>query len=138
MSDIIKNNWKQDHVAHAVKDIEASIAFYQNIFGFSLIHREDLPNVKLAFIGLANTKIELLESINNQSLDKFIKERGETLHHICFEVDDIRAELAALKEKGVELIDETPRQGAENREIAFLKPETTNGVLIELCSKPLK
>ena len=81
-------------------------------------------------------KIELLQATDSNSpIAKFIDKRGEGVHHIAFEVEDIEAELARLKTKGFELIHETPKDGADNKRIAFLHPKTTNGVLVELCQE---
>lgn len=125
-----------DHVGIAVENLEAAISRYKTLYGFELDLREKVPTqqVEVAFLKLANTKIELLAPTSPEStLAKFLKNKGPGLHHICYEVKDIKAELAKLKAKGVELIDQTPRPGAHKTLIAFLHPKSTSGVLTELC-----
>ena len=128
-----------DHVGIAVTDLDASIAFYQRSFGFTVELRESVPsqNVEVAFLGLPGTKIELLAPLSeSSSLTKFLKTRGPGLHHICYRVADIRKELARLKALGHVLIDESPRPGAHHSLIAFVHPKSCEGVLTELCEYP--
>lgn len=128
-----------DHVGIAVKDLKQSIQKYQDDFGFTLELEEDVPSqkVKVAFIRLANTCIELLQPTDVESLTaKFIAKSGEGLHHMCFQVSDIIKTLSELKHKGYVAIDETPRSGSRHTQIAFLHPKSTGGVLIELCQYP--
>ena len=131
-----------DHVGIAVENLDLAISDYQSKFGFKLDLREKVPSqkVELAFLKLDNTKLELLMPTSPDStLRKFLDSRGPGLHHICYEVGDIVAELARLKELGLKLIDQVPRPGAHNTLIAFLHPKSTGGVLTELCQyKPLK
>lgn len=125
-----------DHVGIAVHDLQRAIERYSLDFGFTLELEEDIPSqkTKAAFLKLGNSYIELLTPMDESSLiAKFLATRGEGLHHICFEVPDIRAELTSLKSKGYQLIDESPRTGARHSEIAFIHPKSTGGVLIELC-----
>lgn len=128
-----------DHLGIAVLNIDAALAEYQKNFGFVLDSREIISSqrVEVAFIRLPNTLIELLAPQDDSSpLAKFLAKRGPGLHHICYRVEDIRAELARLKGAGVQLIDEVPRPGAHHTEIAFLHPKSTGGVLTELCEHP--
>ena len=125
-----------DHVGIAVENLDLAIADYLSKFGFKLELREKVASqkVELAFLKLDNTKIELLTPTSPEStLRKFLDSRGPGLHHICYEVADIVAELKRLKDLGLKLIDETPRAGAHNTLIAFLHPKSTAGVLTELC-----
>ena len=125
-----------DHVGIAVENLDLAIADYLSKFGFKLELREKVASqkVELAFLKLDNTKIELLTPTSPEStLRKFLDTRGPGLHHICYEVDDIVAELKRFKDLGLKLIDETPRAGAHNTLIAFLHPKSTAGVLTELC-----
>ncbi|MBX7144391.1 MAG: methylmalonyl-CoA epimerase [Oligoflexia bacterium] len=125
-----------DHIGIAVENLEASISYYRDTFGFALDIRELVPSqkVEVAFVSLANTKIELLAATDSDStLAKFLRERGPGLHHICYRVPNIEVELARLKAAGIRLIDEKPRPGAHHTRIAFLHPKSTQGVLTELC-----
>ncbi|RMG42613.1 MAG: methylmalonyl-CoA epimerase [Candidatus Dadabacteria bacterium] len=125
-----------DHVAFAVLDLDQSIDFYEKNFGFKLEYREKLESqgVELAFLALSNTKIELLAALDEESvLNKFLKKRGPGLHHVCYRVDNINYELSRLRHSGFKLIDTEPRPGAHNTLIAFIHPESTGGVLTELC-----
>lgn len=127
-----------DHIGIAVENLDQSIAFYRDTFGFALELREAVPTqkVEVAFLTLANTKIELLaSSAPDSTLAKFLRERGPGLHHVCYQVKDIEQELARLKASGIRLIDEKPRPGAHHTLIAFLHPKSTQGVLTELCQK---
>ncbi len=126
---------KLDHIAIAVKSINESLAIWQELLGLNLLTTEEVPEqkVKVAILELGETHIELLEPISADSpVAKFIEKRGEGLHHIAIEVEDIKAELKKLKDAGTKLIDETPRTGAMGKKIAFIHPSGTNGVLIEL------
>lgn len=128
--------YRLDHIAYAVKDLEASIKHYHELFGFEVSHRETIETqgVELAFLDLENTKIELLTPCKETStLQKFLERRGEGIHHVCYEVSDIEKELSALAKKGVKLIDTVARDGAHNTLIAFIHPSSTEGVLTELC-----
>ncbi len=125
-----------DHISIAVLDISRAAAFFENALGLKISHTQEVPQqgVKIAFIELGNTSVELIEPLNESAnLNKFLKKRGQGLHHIAFAVDDIEKLLSSLREKGVKLIDETPRTGAEGKKIAFLYPDESTGVLIEIC-----
>ena len=126
-----------EHIGIAVKNLDESIKFYENVFGLKCYAVEEVKDqkVKTAFFQIGETKIELLESTETDGpISKFIEKRGEGIHHIAFKTKDINSSLKELKEKNIRLIDEQPRKGAEGLNIAFLHPKAANGVLIELCS----
>ena len=128
---------KIEHVGIAVKSIKGAMKFYGDILNLGLSEIVDVPNRKLriAFIELSGTKLELLESMGEGSvIDKFIQKKGEGIHHICFEVADFDKTVSELKDKKVEFVDE-PRTGAEAKKIVFLQPKNAFGVLIELKEK---
>ena len=134
---IPSNGWTLDHVGHAVESIEAALAFYTKHFGFEVELTEELPEhkVDVAFLSLANTSIELIAPrAGNKTLRRFLDRRGPGLHHICFEVADIGAELVRLTAEGIRTVDAVPRPGSRSSSIAFLHPDSTHGALIELCS----
>ncbi len=127
-----------EHIGIAVKDMESGIKFYEKILGLKCYAVEEIKDqkVKTAFFMVGQTKIELLESTDeNGPIAKFIEKKGEGIHHIAFAVNEIEASLQNLTNKGIELIDKTPRRGAEGLDVAFLHPKSGNGVLIELCEK---
>jgi methylmalonyl-CoA/ethylmalonyl-CoA epimerase len=129
---------KIEHLGIAVKDINASNDLFTKLFGKQPYKLEEVESegVKTSFFMIGESKIELLEATNNDSaIAKFIEKKGEGIHHIAFEVDDIDAEIARLKNEGFELIHTTPKDGADNKRIAFLHPKSTNGVLVELCQE---
>lgn len=129
---------KIEHIGIAVKSIEESLRYYENVLGLKCYAIEDVKDqkVKTAFLKIGETKLELLEATSNDSpIAKFIEKRGEGIHHIAFDTDDIKQSLNEIKTKGIRLIDETPRKGAEGLEIAFLHPKSTGGVLTEICKK---
>lgn len=125
-----------EHIGIAVKNLEESIAFYENVLGLKCYAIEEVKDqmVKTAFFKLGDTKIELLESTDPEGpIGSFITKKGEGIHHIAFAAEDIEESLAELREKGIRLIDRKPRLGAEGLHIAFLNPRSTGGVLTELC-----
>ena len=125
-----------EHIGIAVKNLEESIKFYEEILGLKCYQIEVVEDqkVKTAFFQIGQTKIELLESTDPEGpIGKFIEKRGEGIHHIAFATDKLASSLNDLKNKGIRLIDEEPRKGSEGLNIAFLHPKSTNGVLIELC-----
>jgi methylmalonyl-CoA/ethylmalonyl-CoA epimerase len=138
---LIKNQNKMNisHIEHlgiAVKSLEQSIPYYEQILGLKCYAVEEVADqkVKTAFFKAGQTKIELLEPTDSESaIAKFIEKRGEGIHHIAFAVDNVQKSLDEVAEKGVQLIDKAPRKGAEGLEIAFLHPKSTLGVLTELC-----
>jgi methylmalonyl-CoA/ethylmalonyl-CoA epimerase len=130
-----------EHIGIAVKNIEESIKYYEGILGLKCYAIEEVKDqrVKTAFFMLGQTKIELLESTDPQGpIGKFIEKKGEGIHHLAFAVNGIDSALTELKEKGVQLVDESPRKGAEGLDIAFLHPKSTHGVLTELCENKNK
>ena len=127
-----------EHIGIAVKNIEESIKYYEEVLGFKCYAIEEVADqkVKTAFFQVGQTKIELLESTDPEGpVGKFIEKKGEGIHHLAFAVQGIEGALEEAKEKGVRLIDEKPRKGAEGLDIAFLHPKSTYGVLTELCEK---
>ncbi len=126
-----------EHIGIAVKNLDESIKFYENVFGLKCYAVEEVKDqkVKTAFFQVGETKIELLDSTEpGGPISKFIEKKGEGIHHIAFKTKDISSSLKELEEKNIRLIDEHPRKGAEGLNIAFLHPKAANGVLIELCS----
>ena len=126
-----------EHVGIAVKDLATSIKYYEDVLGLKCYSIEEVKDqkVKTAFFKIGQTKIELLESTEPDGpIGKFIEKRGEGVHHIAFAVDEIEQALAEVEEKGIRLIDNKPRKGAEGLNIAFLHPKSTGGVLTEFCN----
>jgi methylmalonyl-CoA/ethylmalonyl-CoA epimerase len=125
-----------EHLGIAVKSLTEAIPYYENVLGLACYNIEEVADqkVRTAFFKVGDTKIELLEPTSPEStIAKFIENRGEGIHHIAFAVKGIEGALAEAEEKGVRLIDKTPRAGAEGLTIAFLHPKSTQGVLTELC-----
>lgn len=125
-----------EHIGIAVKNLDESIKFYEEILGLKCYNIEEVKDqkVKTAFLKIGDTKIELLESTDPEGpIGKFIEKKGEGIHHMAFAVDNIEESLKFAEEKGVRLIDKTSRKGAEGLSIGFLHPKSTNGVLTELC-----
>jgi methylmalonyl-CoA/ethylmalonyl-CoA epimerase len=135
-------NMKATHIEHlgiAVSNLEESIKYYEEVLGLKCYSIEEVTEqkVKTAFFKVGQTKIELLESTAPDGpIGKFIEKKGQGIHHIAFAVNGLQESLNELKEKDVRLIDQTPRQGAEGLNIAFLHPKSTHGVLTELCEDP--
>jgi methylmalonyl-CoA/ethylmalonyl-CoA epimerase len=124
-----------DHIAIVVEDIESALGFWRDTLGLELDHIEDVPEQKslVAFLPTGASEVELVKPTTDDSgVAKYLQKRGPGMHHICFEVDDIQAALAGMKARGVRLINETPTLGAGGKKIAFVHPESTNGVLVEL------
>ncbi|MFX1582230.1 MAG: methylmalonyl-CoA epimerase [Promethearchaeota archaeon] len=124
------------HIGIAVKDADTALKLYRDVLGLepSSVEIVETQKVKSVHIPIGDSSIELLESTSSEGVvAKFIEKRGEGIHHIAIEVDDIKAALTQMKAQGYQLIDETPRMGAENMQIAFVHPRSTNGVLLELC-----
>lgn len=129
---------KIEHIGIAVKDIEKSNELFKNLFGEPHYKVEEVESegVKTSFFKAGPNKIELLEATKPDSpIAKFIEKKGEGIHHIAFEVDDIEAETERLIKCGFTVLHKTPKHGADNKLIAFLHPKSTNGVLIELCQE---
>lgn len=128
-----------DHVAIVVKDLDAAIAHYRDALGLELAEIEEVKEqqVKTAIFGHGMGRIELIcPTTEDSGVAKYLQKRGEGLHHICVEVDDIEAAMAALKAKGAPLIDETPKPGAGGAKVAFVHPKGNHGVLVELRQGP--
>lgn len=126
-----------EHIGIAVRNLEESIKFYEDILGLKCYAIEEVEDqkVKTAFFNAGQTKIELLETTDPDGpIAKFIEKRGEGIHHIAFKTNDIKSSLKELKEKNIILINDQPRKGAENLDIAFIHPKSANGVLIEICT----
>ena len=124
-----------DHIAIVVEDIESTLGFWRDALGLELAHIEDVPEQKslVAFLPVGESEIELVRPTTDDSgVAKYLQKRGPGMHHISLEVDDIVGMLAQLKAKGVRLINETPVPGAGGKKIAFIHPESTRGVLVEL------
>jgi len=129
---------KIEHIGIAVKSLENSNDLFEKLFGEPHYKIEDVESegVKTAFFKIGNNKIELLEATNeNSPIAKFIEKKGEGIHHIAFDVDDIKKEIKRLKKEGFVVLNEKPKKGADNKLVAFLHPKLTNGVLIELCQE---
>ena len=127
---------KINHIGIAVKSLEASIPFYRDQLGMTFEGTEEVADqkVKVAFLQIGESRIELLEPTAEDSpIAKFLEKKGEGVHHMAYEVEDVEKALTQLKEQSVRLIDETPRRGAHNSLIAFLHPKATGGVLTEIC-----
>lgn len=126
---------KVEHIGIAVKDLDQAEALYENLLGIQSYKREEVSseNVITSFFN-AKTKIELLASTTEEGvIAKYIEKKGEGIHHIAFEVEDIEAEMERLKEAGFQLLNEKPKKGADNKMVCFIHPKSCNGVLVELC-----
>lgn len=129
---------KIEHIGIAVKNVETSNDLFTKLFGKSHYKVESVESegVNTSFFMLGETKIELLEASNaNSSIAKFIDKKGEGIHHIAYEVDNLDEEMLRLKNEGFDLINKEPKDGADNKRICFLHPKSTNGVLVELCEE---
>ena len=127
---------KIEHIGFAVKELAVSVPLFEKLLNSKCYKKEivDSEQVNTAFFQQGETKVELLESSTSDGLiAKFIEKKGEGMHHIAFEVEDIEAEMKRLKGEGFILLNETPKPGADNKLVCFLHPKGTNGVLIELC-----
>jgi methylmalonyl-CoA/ethylmalonyl-CoA epimerase len=124
-----------DHIALVVEDIDKALMFWQDALGLDLAHMEDVPSEKslVAFLPAQESEVELVEPTSDDSgVARFLKKRGPGMHHICFEVYNIEETMAHLKSKGMRLINEHAEIGTGGKKIAFIHPESTNGVLVEL------
>jgi methylmalonyl-CoA/ethylmalonyl-CoA epimerase len=125
-----------EHIGIAVKSLDESIPYYENILGLKCYSIEEVKDqhVRTAFFMVGQTKIELLESTDPEGpVGKFIENKGEGIHHLAFAVENLESVLEETAEKGIRLIDKAPRRGAEGLHIAFLHPKSTFGVLTEFC-----
>jgi methylmalonyl-CoA/ethylmalonyl-CoA epimerase len=127
---------KVEHIGIAVRDLGAAITLFERLLSSPCYKTETVAGeeVETAFFQKGETKIELLQGLGPESvITRFVGKKGEGLHHIAFEVADIRAEMRRLAAEGFTLLNETPKEGADNKLICFLHPKDTGGVLIELC-----
>jgi methylmalonyl-CoA/ethylmalonyl-CoA epimerase len=127
---------KIEHIGIAVKSLENAIPVYEKLLGVSCYKTESVESEKVntAFFATGPNKIELLESMEADGvISKFIDKKGEGIHHIAFDVEDIQSEMERLQSEGFVLLNETPKKGADNKWVCFVHPKNTNGVLIELC-----
>ncbi|MGH2753102.1 MAG: methylmalonyl-CoA epimerase [Actinomycetota bacterium] len=128
-----------EHVAIAVADLEAAVNHYEKVWGLEVEHREHVEDqgVEEAMLPLGGSYLQLLGATGpDTTVGKFVERRGEGLHHIAYEVDDLAAALAELKGKGVPLIDEAPRRGGRGHMVAFVHPKGNHGLLVELIQAP--
>ncbi len=129
---------KIEHIGIAVKDLDVSNALFEKLFGAPAYKAEvvESEGVTTSFFLNGPNKIELLAATNpNSPIAKFIEKKGEGIHHIAFDVEDIVSEIVRLQQEGFVVLNETPKKGADNKLVAFLHPKSTNGVLIELCQE---
>ncbi|WP_298532083.1 methylmalonyl-CoA epimerase [uncultured Algibacter sp.] len=129
---------KIEHIGIAVKSLENSNDLFSKLFGEPNYKVEEVrtEGVNTSFFKVGNNKIELLEASEKDSpIAKFIEKKGEGIHHIAFDVDDILSEIERLKKEGFKVLNEIPKKGADNKLVAFLHPKSSNGVLIELCQE---
>jgi methylmalonyl-CoA/ethylmalonyl-CoA epimerase len=138
ISKLISMIKKIEHIGIAVKDIEAANELYTKLLGISPYKNEEVASemVTTSFFKTGDSKVELLEAKSPDSaISKFIEKKGEGLHHIAFEVDDIISEMENLKKMGFTLLSDSPKRGADNKLICFIHPKSANGVLVELCQE---
>lgn len=129
---------KIEHIGIAVKSLKTSNELFKKLFGAEHYKIEPVESegVSTSFFMLGETKIELLQATNPESpVARFIEKKGEGIHHIAYAVDNIESEMERLKNEGFELLNEQPKDGADNKKICFLHPRSTNGVLVELCQE---
>lgn len=129
---------KIEHIGIAVKSLEVSNVVFEKLFGTPAYKSEEVEGegVNTSFFMNGPNKIELLEATNPESpIAKFLEKKGEGIHHIAFDVEDIVSEIARLKAEGFIVLNDIPKKGADNKLVAFLHPKSTNGVLIELCQE---
>ncbi|MGC8509322.1 MAG: methylmalonyl-CoA epimerase [Acidimicrobiales bacterium] len=128
-----------DHVAIAVRDLDAAVAWYADVFGAAVVHREEVASdgVAEALVRVADSYVQLLTPLHDQSpVARFLERRGEGLHHVGYRVADCAAALEAVRAAGGRLIDEVPRPGSRGTTVAFVHPSTSFGTLIELVQEP--
>jgi methylmalonyl-CoA/ethylmalonyl-CoA epimerase len=129
---------KVEHIGIAVKNLEESNELFTKLFKSKPYKQEAVASegVTTSFFKMGETKIELLEATNEDSaIAKFLSKKGEGIHHIAYEVADIKAEMKRLSSEGFQILNEQPKKGADNKLVCFLHPKTTNGVLVELCQE---
>lgn len=124
-----------DHIGVAVEDLDAAIALHAESFGMDLVHREviDEQGVEAVLLDIGENHVELLRPLSEETpVGRFLAKRGPGLHHVAYQVTDVEAALATLRDRGLRLIDETPRTGIRGSRVAFLHPSATGGVLTEI------
>ncbi|MEZ4857390.1 MAG: methylmalonyl-CoA epimerase [Flavobacteriaceae bacterium] len=129
---------KIEHIGIAVKDIQKANELYKRLLGYSHYKTEvvESEGVITSFFKCGDSKIELLEATNPQSpIAKFLEKKGEGIHHVAFSVNDLQSEVTRLKMEGFEILNEEPKEGADNKWVVFLHPKSSGGVLIELCQE---
>ena len=127
---------KIDHIGIAVSDLESAKRFYEEALGLRVTREETLDEMKIAFIPIGEVNLELIQSTTDEGvIAKFIAKRGEGVHHIAYQVEDVSSVLDALKAQGVKVVDDAPRPGAHGTEVAFVHPKSTHGVLTELVGQ---
>lgn len=129
---------KIEHLGIAVKDLDAAEKLYERLLGAASYKREEVAseNVVTSFFRSGANKIELLASTDPEgTIAKFIEKKGEGIHHVAFDVEDIHAEMERLRNEGFVLLNEQPKRGADNKLVCFVHPKTTGGVLVELCQE---
>ncbi len=127
-----------EHIGIAVKNLEQSIPLFETLLNTNCYKTESVESegVKTAFFQLSESKLELLEASTELSpIAKFLEKKGEGIHHIAYEVANIETEMKRLSDAGFQLLNETPKRGADNKLVCFLHPKSTNGVLVELCQE---
>jgi methylmalonyl-CoA/ethylmalonyl-CoA epimerase len=127
-----------EHIGIAVKSAESAETLFDKLLGRNAYKKERVESegVETIFYKIGETKIELLEATNdNSAIAKFIEKKGEGIHHIAFEVEDIKKEMLRLKSEGFVLLNDEPKQGADNKLVCFIHPKSANGVLVELCQE---
>ena len=130
-----------NHIGIAVRSISKALPLYEEVFGMVNEGEEivESQGVRVVFLSTGNTRIELLEPLNEKSaVYKFIEKRGEGIHHLALEVEDIEERIKDLKMNGLQMIDEEPRPGAHHTQVAFIHPKSVQGVLLEIIEKPKK
>ena len=130
-----------DHIAVVVDDLDAALSFWQDALGIQLSHVEDVPaeHSRVAFLPTGQSEVELVKPTQaDTGLGRYLEKRGPGMHHICLEVDDIEGMLAQLREKGIQLINETPVAGSGGKKYAFIHPKSAFGVMVELYELPKK
>lgn len=121
------------HIGIAVNNLEEASRFFEDVFNLSSTAFENFGELRFSFLPLDGTNLELLQSTTDQGvISKYVEKKGQGVHHLSFEVDDIRSELERLKEKGIQLINEEPYRNAHNEWVAFIHPKSTFGILVEL------
>ena len=134
----ITQMWKNvEHIGIAVKNLSAANQLFETLFNRESYKEEVVRSeaVTTSFFKLGETKIELLEGETDSAIAKFIEKKGEGIHHIAFEVDDIYAEMEHLRNEGFQILNEEPEKGADNKLVCFVHPKSVNGVLVELCQE---